>query len=64
MFPIADTISSRSAPIPAAQEKTRTSGTFYGMEDITLMLAVWAALLAVLMLVLFPSKQQDKSEDE
>lgn len=34
------------------------------MEDITLMLAVWAALLAVLMLVLFPSKQQDKSEDE
>jgi hypothetical protein len=34
------------------------------MEDITFVLAVWAALLAFLMLVLFPSKRPDKSEDE
>ena len=34
------------------------------MEEVTLFLGVWAAALVFAMIVLFPAKRQDRSEDE
>lgn len=34
------------------------------MVEITLFLEIWAAVLVFAMIVLFPTKRQDRSEDE
>lgn len=34
------------------------------MEELTLFLEVWAAVLVFAMIVLFPTKRQGRSEDE